>query len=684
MPLAVGTVVAGYRVEGVLGSGGMGTVYLARHPTLPRSDALKILSAELSLDRQFRVRFTREADLAATLNHPNIVRVYNRGETDDGQLWIAMEYVEGTAVSDLSRADLTFARIVRIIGDVAAALDYAHSRRVLHRDIKPSNFLVSAPRTDHERVLLADFGIARAVDEATALTGTGLLVGTAAYAAPEAIEGARRVDHRADIYSLGCALFRLLTGRTPYDPTGSASLPAIAMGHLMRPIPRATDLVPSLPPAIDDVIARALAKNPDDRPPTAAALAAATAAALSTSTQRPAPASGPETKSWAPPPLSYPSTTPPGPPTGGPAAAGGPGHPAPPPAPPQHVGGAHFNGPPGGFPAPPPAFERPPRRRRKRALITGVIAVSMTAAIAATVGILLTRHDTGAASPGPYQPQSLTGVFGTVKLDKRPMAIAALGPGDPDAVLSLGVQPVAIGGLASPLPSWLQTLVHSSPPVLPTSDTAAVAATKPDLIIDTGPIDQPTYDKLNAIAPTLTRPANSSHDLIWQQQLPWIATALGRADSAKTLLDDAASQQNAIKSQHPGFNGKTIVVINYSDTATTMATPTSAPTNYLEGLGFRYDPNVKRLDPTDPPDVPLDVKRSFYQAGTADVMIVLRTDSAAGGGGYAGLPAPFNAYSGVLVIVDDPATIAALNSGGPAATAYLNNVLVNKLANQIH
>ncbi|ASL18262.1 transmembrane serine/threonine-protein kinase PknQ (plasmid) [Mycobacterium intracellulare subsp. chimaera] len=126
MPLAVGTVIAGYRIENVLGSGGMGTVYLARHPTLPRSDALKILSAELSVDRQFRIRFTREADLAATLNHPNIVRVYNRGETD-GHLWIAMEYVEGTAANDLARANLTPTRIVRIITDVAAALDYAHS-----------------------------------------------------------------------------------------------------------------------------------------------------------------------------------------------------------------------------------------------------------------------------------------------------------------------------------------------------------------------------------------------------------------------------------------------------------------------------------------------------------------------------------------------------------------------------
>lgn len=682
MPLAVGTIIAGYRIEGVLGAGGMGTVYLARHPTLPRSDALKILSAELSLDRQFRTRFTREADLAATLSHPNIVRVYNRGATDDGLLWIAMEYVDGTAVSDLSRSDLTPARIARVIGDVATALDYAHSRRVLHRDIKPANFLVSAPGTDHERVLLADFGIARAADDATALTGTGLLVGTAAYAAPEAIEGGRPVDHRADIYSLGCTLFRLLTGRTPYDD-GSGSLRVIATGHLMRPIPRPSELTPGLPAALDHVISRALAKDPNDRFQSAAALAAATAAALANTAAIPPSTAGPETKNWAPPALSYPTTPPPAPPTSGLPGPGGPGLSHPPP--PHYMGGPQFSGPPGGFPAPLHALQHPPRRRRRRAIITSGIALAVVAAIATTMAILFTHNSDGGANDlAPYQPQSLTGMFGTVKLDKRPTAIAALGPGDPDAVLSLGVQPVAIGGLQGQLPSWLQTMVHSSATVMPTADPAAVAATKPDLIINTGPIDKPTYDKLNAIAPTLTRPANSNSDLVWQQQLPWIATALGRSDTAKKLLDDAASQQSAIKSQHPRFNGKSIAVVNYSDAGTTVATPTSAPTNYLEGLGFRYDPDAKRASPNDPPDKPLDVKQDFYQLVTADVMIVLRTDSAAGGGGFAGLPAPFNGYGGTLVIVDDPDTITALNTGGPAATTYLNNTLVNKLANQVH
>lgn len=261
MALPLGTVVAGYVIEGVLGSGGMGTVYLARHPTLPRSDALKILSAELSQDEQFRVRFIREADLAATLSHPNIVTVFNRGETDDGQLWIAMQYVEGTTASDLHATVLTPARVAAIITDVGAALDYAHSRRVLHRDIKPSNFLVSA---DHERVLLADFGIARAFDDTT-LTAIGSLVGTASYAAPEAIQGGS-VDQRADVYSLGCALFRLLTGRAPYEDLRG---PAMLMAHVLQPIPRPSHIVVGLPPAIDDVIAVAMAKDPAARFPTA-------------------------------------------------------------------------------------------------------------------------------------------------------------------------------------------------------------------------------------------------------------------------------------------------------------------------------------------------------------------------------------------------------------------------------
>ena len=172
--------------------------------------------------------------------------MFNRGETEDGQLWIAMEYVEGTAANSVAAANLTPARIVRITTDVAEALDYAHSRRVLHRDVKPGNFLISAPGAPEERTLLADFGIARALDDATSLTATGSMVFSAAYAAPEAIEG-DLIDHRADIYSLGCSLFRMLTGRTPYGDTGS--LPAMLMAHMMRPVPRPSEVISGLPPA---------------------------------------------------------------------------------------------------------------------------------------------------------------------------------------------------------------------------------------------------------------------------------------------------------------------------------------------------------------------------------------------------------------------------------------------------
>lgn len=677
MPLAVGTMIAGYRIESVLGSGGMGTVYRARHPTLPRSDALKILSAELSTDRQFRVRFTREADLAATLNHPNIVRVYNRGETEDGHLWIAMEYVEGAAANDLPKVNLTPARVARIISDVAAALDYAHSRRILHRDIKPGNFLISSPGSDHERVLLADFGIARALDDATTLTATGSMVGTAAYAAPETIEG-KPVDPRTDVYALGCALFRLLTSRTPFEEGGSLS--AMLAGHLMRPAPRPSDFSPGLPPEIDAVVARALAKDPAERFQSAGALAAAASAALRNAA--------------APPTTSVPNLAAQGPayhtvtyPATGPSAAGGPfpGYPPPPEAgpftahPPPHEGAP----PRSGVGAPALSGSAPPKtKRRKRSRVVLAIVAAVAVLAGAAVGFHL--YDGTDNGPGPYQPQTLSTRFGSLRLGHRPLSIAALGSGDADAVLSLGVQPVVLNQANATVPSWLQSLIHGSPAVFAAADPAAISAAKPDLIVDTDNVDEPTYNALTAIAPTLTSPADANPDWTWQAQLQWIATALGRTDTAKQLLNDAQSQQDTIRSQHRAFSGKSIVAVNYTGTATTAAATSSPVSDYLEGLGFTYNPHYKR-SPGGPPDVPFDINDIDYIGQRSDVMLLLRSDPAAGGGGYAGLPAKYSSYSGgTLVIVDDPATIAALNAGGPAATSYLNNALVTKLSTQIH
>ncbi|MGA8545127.1 MAG: serine/threonine-protein kinase, partial [Mycobacterium sp.] len=275
--LPVGALVAGYRIERVLGAGGMGTVYLVHNPTLPRREALKVLSAELSRNEDFRARFVREADVAAGLAHSNIVSVYRRGETEDGQLWIAMQFVDGTDADEALRVGtMTPARAVHVVGEIAKALDYAHWHNVVHRDVKPGNFLLSHEGGGIERVLLADFGIARALDD-VGLTGTGSLVATVTYAAPEVLAGLR-FDHRADLYSLGCTLFRLLTGNTPFPAHGG--VPAMMLAHLQQPPPRVTDWVPSLPVALDSVIATAMAKDPGQRFQTAGALAAAATEAL--------------------------------------------------------------------------------------------------------------------------------------------------------------------------------------------------------------------------------------------------------------------------------------------------------------------------------------------------------------------------------------------------------------------
>ncbi|MCV2489931.1 serine/threonine protein kinase [Geodermatophilus sp. YIM 151500] len=263
-----------------LGSGGMGAVYLVRHPRLPRSDALKLLRPELVADPDFAERFLREADLAARLSHRNIVPVLDRGE-DDGRLWLTMQYVDGV---DAERA-LTMSgglfpaeRAVRVVSAVAAALDHAHTRHLLHRDVKPANVLL-APGPDEdepESVFLTDFGIAKALDGGTGLTRTGAVVATLDYASPEQIE-CRPLDARSDIYSLGCLLYRLVTGSVPYP---GSTVAAAFHGHLTQPPPRPSALVPWLPPALDDVVARAMAKDPDERFASCRDLAAAARTAL--------------------------------------------------------------------------------------------------------------------------------------------------------------------------------------------------------------------------------------------------------------------------------------------------------------------------------------------------------------------------------------------------------------------
>ncbi|MFF3225361.1 serine/threonine protein kinase [Nocardia suismassiliense] len=261
MLLTSGEVFAGFTIEKLLGQGGMGSVYLARHPRLPRQTALKLLNRELFTDTEVRARFEREADLAAQLDHPNIVAVYDRG-TEDDQLWISMQYVDGIDAATVTPQKLPPERAVQIIEGVAGALDYAHGMGVLHRDVKPANIMLARSSGGHrERVFLTDFGIARLREDSTHLTQTGMFTATLAYASPEQMTGAH-LDHRSDQYSLACALYWLLTGVAPFDAPAPAD---IIRGHLQLPPPSASALRAGLPPALDAVIAVAMAKRPDQR-----------------------------------------------------------------------------------------------------------------------------------------------------------------------------------------------------------------------------------------------------------------------------------------------------------------------------------------------------------------------------------------------------------------------------------
>ncbi|MGW4772252.1 serine/threonine-protein kinase [Nocardia sp. NPDC004278] len=276
--LVPGTVFAGYVIERMLGSGGMGSVYVAKHPRLPRHDALKVLSDEHGADAEFRARFIREADLAARLDHPNVVAVHDRG-VQDGRLWIAMQFVDGIDAAQLIRrgpAELTPERALHIIDAAARGLDEAHRVGMLHRDVKPANILLQPRPGQPDRVYVTDFGIARAAIETTALTEAGAVLATLAYAAPEQLM-AGQIDHRADVYALGCTLYELLTGQKPFPRTTAV---AVMQAHIQDRPPRASIANPALPRAIDDVIAQAMAKNPHHRHHSCGALALAAAAAF--------------------------------------------------------------------------------------------------------------------------------------------------------------------------------------------------------------------------------------------------------------------------------------------------------------------------------------------------------------------------------------------------------------------
>ena len=392
--LTANAVIAGHRIEALIGRGGMGAVYKATHIELGRPVALKVISAAFADDPGFRERFKRESRLAASIDHPNVIPVYQAGEAD-GALFITMRYVDGTDLGELIERGgrIEYMRAVHLLAQVAHALDAAHARGLVHRDVKPANILL-AQNGQQEHVYLTDFGLTREMEGAQALTQTGQFVGTIDYAAPEQIEG-KRTDARSDVYSLGCVLFHAVTGQRPYERDSDV---AKLFAHLNDPPPSVTELLPSAPSIFDDVIRRALAKHPADRYQTAGELAEAAQAAA----QRRAP------------------TAEHGIVRAGTAPTAVRDAPAPPTVPPANSGSAAGSTAPGGGGAPPTAGStvpgadrgsgRPRRGPSKAVIAAGAVAALVLVAIAAALLLsggdddsTATKGGDRAAAPAPTE-----------------------------------------------------------------------------------------------------------------------------------------------------------------------------------------------------------------------------------------------------------------------------------------
>src|SRR5262245_57293713 len=274
--LEPGEIVGGYRIERLLGRGGMAAVYLAEDTRLKRKVALKVLSPELAADEAFRQRFVDESERLASVDHPNIIPVYEAGQDDD-HLFIAMRLVDTTDLKQLiaSEGPLAPERAITLITQVAGALDAAHAKGLVHRDVKPANVLV-ALGSGGDHAYLSDFGLTKRTEETSGLTKTGYFMGTIAYVGREQSSG-KGVDGRTDQYALACVLFQCLTGHPPYQRDDDA---AVLFSHLSVPAPSVTESRPDLPAAIDGVLAKGMAKEKDDRYPDCMALAHAAREAL--------------------------------------------------------------------------------------------------------------------------------------------------------------------------------------------------------------------------------------------------------------------------------------------------------------------------------------------------------------------------------------------------------------------
>ncbi|WP_410637256.1 protein kinase domain-containing protein [Amycolatopsis sp. lyj-346] len=449
-----------YRIEGLLGRGGMGEVHRAYDTAHDRVVALKLLSGPNAGDEAFRARFRRESQIVARLREPHVIPIHAYGEID-GQLYLDMRLVEGKDLKELLEdGPLEPARAARIVEQVAGALDAAHADGLVHRDVKPSNVLV----TSAGFVYLVDFGIARSMTaEGTSITGTGNVIGTLDYMAPERF-GEAPITGLVDVYALACVFFECLTGRRPFPAEGAAA----QMGaHLTAPPPLLSRVRPGLPAALDAVVARGMAKNPADRYPTAAAFADAVQAAVTA----PAPPM-PTWQKTLPRPVPHAAPAPLTPPRPMPLPAAP--HPGPRTGP--------FTGPP---PIAPPPAKSP--RNRWIALCAALAGVVVAALV---ITYVVTRdRTTQTAGPGPTNPTNLTNPTITGESSAPATETSAERPSTSES------KPPHDAKLHDALPPIYRTCVDAAPPAGTVAAVECTGSTVGDVKIGNVWFAEPTGAK---------------------------------------------------------------------------------------------------------------------------------------------------------------------------------------------